>query len=91
MLEDVDKYSLRRNINNSGMSQSERTVAYSHSNPQSPAHGPIVDVWAHNFLSEIRKLSLLLSQFPIVSFVSEFVDTVSAQRRRLKRQMLILG
>ena len=46
------------------------SLSYSNSNPQSPAISVIADVWEHNFRAEIKRLSSLLSQFPIVSFVS---------------------
>ena len=52
------------------MSKAESPNIYSHSNPQSPANNMIVDVWEHNFKSEIKKVSELIQVYPIVSFVS---------------------
>ncbi len=53
-------------------SENENTASFAHSsNPQSPAAGPIVDVWAHNFRAEIARVSSIIQQYPVVSFVSD--------------------
>lgn len=47
----------------------DQTLDFSGHNPQSPSITPIVDVWEHNFVSEIKRLSELLEQYPYISFV----------------------
>ena len=52
------------------MSKTESPNTYTHSNPQSPAHNSIIDVWEHNFVGEIRKIAELIQDYPVIAFVS---------------------
>ncbi len=54
------------------MSKSKPIHSHVHSNPESPGNSPIADVWQYNFLTELRKLSNLIHDYPIISFVPSF-------------------
>ncbi len=69
-------------------------TAYKSPSPVKAEEPQSIDVWADNFVSEIKNMSRSLPDYPIVSMVLIFPDTsfsarIAGPRRAFKEQKLI--
>ena len=51
---------------------------YSYQSMRSPVNDDIIDIWDYNFLDEMNRLSQLVDEYPIISFVSLYCDPLGS-------------